>query len=106
MKYLNRIVLRLYKAMGGNMDKKNPVTHWFYFQKKEDLLRFETHVNQIGFSTKVKRLIGETPKEELLLIVGRDEKLNEDVIDFDTEEFSRLAREHHGIYDGWETQIE
>lgn len=41
MKYLNRIVLRLYKAMGGNMDKKNPVTHWFYFQKKEDLLRFE-----------------------------------------------------------------
>ncbi|MEP6261169.1 MAG: ribonuclease E inhibitor RraB [Gillisia sp.] len=106
MKYLNRIVIGLFRAMGGSMKNKHPVTHWFYFQKKEDLLKFENYMNQIGFSTIDKRLARKTPMEHLLLIIGRDEKLNEDSINFDTKEFIKLAKEHHGEYDGWETLIE
>ena len=106
MKYLNRIVIGLFRAMGGSMEKKLPVTHWFFFQKKKDLLKFENYMNQIGFLTIGKRLVRKTPKEQLLLIVGRNEKLNEDSINFDTEEFRKLAKEHHGEYDGWETPIE
>ena len=106
MKYLNRIVIELFRTLGGSMKIKHPVTHWFYFQKKKDLLKFEDYMNQIGFSTMGKRLVRKTPKEQLLLIVGRNEKINEDSINFDTEEFRKLAKEHHGEYDGWETQIE
>ncbi len=106
MDYLNRIVIGLFKAFGGSMEKKCPVTHWFYFQEKENLLKFENYMNQIGFSTHFKRLERETSKEKLLLIIERNEKLNEDSINFDTEEFQRTAKEYHGEYDGWETQID
>ncbi|HSI71049.1 MAG TPA: ribonuclease E inhibitor RraB [Gillisia sp.] len=106
MNYLNRIVIGLFKCLGGNMTKKHPVTHWFYFQNPKDLLKFEDHMNQIGFSTIQKNLKRKTPKEKLLLIVGKTEKINEDSINFDTEEFRKITIQYHGEYDGWETQIE
>ena len=105
MKYLNRMVIALFQAMGGTIGEKTSVTHWFYFQEMEDLLKFEIYMNQIGFSIIGNRLTRETPQEKLLLIVGRSEKLNEDSINFDTKEFIKLANEYNGIYDGWETQI-
>lgn len=88
------------------MKEKHPVTHWFYFQEKKDLLNFEVYMNQIGFSTMGKNLEQKSSNEKFLLIVGRVENLNEDSINFDTEEFRNTAREYNGEYDGWETQIE
>jgi hypothetical protein len=92
MKYLNRIVISLFKSLGGNMRKKHPITHWFYFQEKKDLLKFEVHMNQIGFSTIQRDLERKTPEEQLLLIVGRVEKLNEDSINFDTRRIHQNSR--------------
>jgi regulator of RNase E activity RraB len=106
MKYLNRIVISLFKSLGGNMRKKHPITHWFYFQNQKDLLKFEIHLNQIGFSTIQRDLERKTPEEQLLLIVGRVEKLNEDSINFDIEEFRKIVTQYNGEYDGWETQID
>lgn len=106
MNYLNRLVVGLFQALGGSMEKKRPLTHWFYFQKKEDLLEFEIYMNQIGFSTHFKQIVKENSKEELLLIVERNEKINEDSLNFDTEEFRKTAVAYHGEYDGWETEIE
>ncbi|MCM4160605.1 ribonuclease E inhibitor RraB [Antarcticibacterium flavum] len=106
MKYLNRIVISLFKSLGGNMMEKHPITHWFYFQEKKDLLKFEVHMNQIGFSTMGKDLERKSANDKFLLIVGRVEKLNEDSINFDTEDFIEIAAEYRGEYDGWETQID
>ncbi|WP_168194591.1 ribonuclease E inhibitor RraB [Antarcticibacterium arcticum] len=93
---MNRIVIKLFKTYGGRLTKKRPITHWFYFREKEDLLKFEIHMSQIGFSTHFKELTRKTSKEKLLLIVERNEKLNLDFINFDTEEFQSTARKYRG----------
>lgn len=92
--------------MGGNLNEKHPVTHWFYFQEKLDLLEFETYINEIGFSTLTRDLQRKDKNQELLLIVYHNERINEDSINFDTAEFEKIAKEFHGVYDGWETRID
>lgn len=102
----NKLVLRLFKGLGGNLREKHPVTHWFYFREEQNLTELEKYLNTVGFCTLTKNLKREQEKEKLLLIVVRNEILNEDSLNFDTTEFSKLAEEFQGEYDGWETKIE
>lgn len=93
-------------AFGDDGQQKRSVTHWFYLDKRKDLELFESYSHDIGFETIVKHLRKRKGQQKLLLIVHRVESINLHSINFDTLEFTELAKKYNGNYDGWETSIE
>lgn len=104
-KNANKRVFDFLKKAGDSINEKREVTHWFYFEKFEDAERFEKYANDIGFYTITKQHKAPEYSDNLLLLLGHFEGLNEDQIDFDTMEFFEIAPKYNGIYDGWETSF-
>lgn len=105
-KRANKRIFEILDAFGDDGKKKRAVTHWFYFEKRKDLERFENYAWDIGFHTSVKHLRKRKGFKRLLLIIYRVESLSEVTTEFDTLEFFDLAKKYNGDYDGWETSIE
>lgn len=104
-KKLNATLFKLLKKSGDPLTEKREFTHWFYFEKQEDLEKMEQYAYDIGFHT-VKKEKGKLIGKDFLLVMGIEEKPNLARMDFDYMEFYKKAAEYNGKYDGWETSLE
>jgi len=106
MKRLNRHVIEILNLFGDRFSKKRVVTQWFYFDTLEDLENCEAHLNEIGFTTDFKDHKIRKNFKQLLLIVYKNQSINEDTFNFYFKELTEIAKTYNGDYDGWETSIE
>ena len=100
-------VKRALSENGDDQDAERPIDHWAYFDNKKDAERFakwsqlhgyldvEVFSQKDGLLARTKWLVRMNHHGSVLL----------NDITHHTIKLSNGAREHSGVYDGWETQV-
>ncbi|MCL6502765.1 MAG: DUF695 domain-containing protein [Pirellulales bacterium] len=105
----NQLVVMELTKHGDRLQVPRPVTHYLHFPTSYTRESFAAEAGQIGF--KVADQFEEEDDEdssELLpfwIVIERTDAVQLDVITAVTIELMRLADEHGGRYDGWETPL-
>ncbi|MFV1884606.1 MAG: DUF695 domain-containing protein [Balneola sp.] len=97
-------VIRQLMQAGDNLPKERRVDHWLYFESEKDLNDFAAQIKSKNFTIESKSInIEASPHHQLQ--IWRTDKVDIDTIYLITSELRRLASEHNGVYDGWETFV-
>lgn len=100
----NQRVLEVLEKNGDDLNAERPVTHWSFFKGQQDRQAFLSDALDMGFSIHDLR---EDWSEEhpLVACLERTDHVDYDSINSVVIDLLRLTETHHGIYDGWETQV-
>jgi regulator of RNase E activity RraB len=100
----NRSVLEVLERKGDTLRTPRDIAHWIYFRSNEDREAFKDAVRALEY-----RIQSEAEKTDedypLGLCIVRFQSVKHAEIDDAVIELCRLARTHHGSYDGWETEV-
>lgn len=99
----SRVLSQLMKH-GDTLQPARDVHHWIYFRTAADRAEFVAKTQALGYS-----IVSETEKQDgeraFALRITRDQGVTPGEIDDAVIELFRLAGQHNGDYDGWETRI-
>ncbi|MEL6827271.1 MAG: DUF695 domain-containing protein [Pseudomonadota bacterium] len=100
-------VLRSLEDHGDDQNAERPVEHWVYFDRKKDAESFakwadQTSYKEIDVSRQKNGLLA---RSQWLVRLTHNGTMRLNDITHHTLKLSRRAREHNGLYDGWETQV-
>ncbi len=102
----NRWVVDRLEKFGDDHSIERPVHHWIYFETEKDRDKFMNVVNENGFKQEDTSF---DPDDETgypyMLEISRIDKVDSPAADEYILLLFRLAKEHNGDYDGWETQV-
>lgn len=100
----NERVLEALEKHGDSLELPRPVTHWSFFKTHADRQAFLTSTLELGFSIHNlhENGPGDTP---FVACLERTDHVDYQAINSVVLELFRLTEDHHGIYDGWETQV-
>lgn len=100
----NNRVLDVLEEHGDNLKLPRPVTHWSFFKTDADRHAFLSSTLELGFS--IHYLHEEGPDDTpFVACLERTDHVDYEAINSVVLELLRLTEDHHGIYDGWETQV-
>jgi regulator of RNase E activity RraB len=101
----NRRILDALAAHGDDHETERRVDHWLYFPSEEARAAARETLLAIEF-TVVDEHLHDEPGDEMphTLVVSRVDSVDMRTINGITLELARLAAEHGGRYDGWESQ--
>ena len=102
----NRRVLESLEAHGDRHETPRQVDHWLEFPTEEARAACRDTLVAIEFSVE-DEFLGEEPDDEMphTLVVSRVDSVDSHTINGITLELARLAQEHGGRYDGWESPV-
>lgn len=95
------VVQELIKS-GDPLTQARRVDHWVFFEDEQALARFASAANVMGFGNEPSY----SEEDYLVVLIHRVDKVELESIHKVTEQLHRLAVEHGGEYDGWETSVE
>ena len=101
----NRRTCQALERNGDNLETEREIDHWAYFPDEISRSKFIAKAGELGFgvrTTSEPSDVGETYGVQLF----RLDKPSLDNIDAVTLPLHRIAKEHGGDYDGWETQVQ
>lgn len=99
-------LLDVLRENGDRGDIKRAVAHWSYFQKKSHAKAFALSLLSLGYD-KPRTQKSETPDDGKWLVRSKHEgKMTLRDVSHHSLAHHRLAKQHSGRYDGWETRIE
>lgn len=98
------------RALADNGDDQyaeRPVYHWVYFDRRDDAERFAGWGRQQGYLDVevVRQKSGLLARVKWLVQMNHRGTMVLDDITHHTIKLSNQARDHNGVYDGWETQV-
>ncbi len=104
-KILNHRVLDNLESHGDPLTKERPVFHWLYFKAEKDRKKFRNEIIDLGFNIENESFdqAGEYP---YLIHISRNDKVDYNSLDDYVIHLWKLAKDHNGDYDGWETSVE
>ena len=103
----NRKVLESLERHGDPLTKRRRIDHWMYFERESDVEFVVRALTPLGFEV-AERAPDQAGDERsrIMLQVHREDLPDYRSIDDVTMPLFRLARDHGGEYDGWETSVE
>lgn len=109
----NQSVLQVLQREGDNLTAVRRIDHWLYFPSPETRAKGAEAVVKLGYliqgdETPTESEQAPTEGEQTpswRLQIYRDDSVEPATIDAATIELFRLAQEHGGAYDGWETFV-
>ncbi|HNO76436.1 MAG TPA: DUF695 domain-containing protein [Phycisphaerae bacterium] len=87
---------------GDSLVQSRRVDHWVFFEDESALDKFASAADSLGFGVESS----DTVEDRLVLQIHRVDKVDLESIHLVTEQLHRLADDHGGEYDGWETSVE
>jgi uncharacterized protein (TIGR01619 family) len=100
----NQHVLEALRKNGDDLSQERPVTHWSFFKTQQDRQAFLSEALEMGFS--IHDLHEDWDEEyPLVACLERADYVDHDSINSVVIDLLRLTENHHGTYDGWETQV-
>lgn len=100
----NRKVLEVLKQKNDTLKTPRDVCHWIYFRTEVDRAEFWDAVSPLDYRVQ-SQCQSDRSDFPFGLCVVRFQSVNPTELDNAAIELFRLARKHHGDYDGWETQV-
>jgi len=97
----NRRVIDNLQGHGDDLSRPRETDHWAYFRNPGDAAAFRTAAREKGYRLRQESVVQGRIKVQLY----RQEHVDQEAIDASTLALSRLAKAHHGSYDGWETFV-
>ena len=101
----NRRVVFQLSQHGDALTELRPVEHWIYFKTESGREAYWNKVNELGFELVKMSRYEENGEYPYMLRIVREDKVDYDSVDDYVLPLWRLAAEHDGNYDGWETGI-
>jgi hypothetical protein len=102
----NRRLLETLAADGDVHELPRKVDHWFAFSDETARAACRDTLAAIEFAIEDEsRSEDESEALPFALVVSRADSVDSHTINGITIELSRLAREHHGRYDGWQCDV-
>lgn len=98
------IIKNLLEA-GDQLKTQRRVDHWLYFPTESDMEKCKEAIKQLKYSIDSFGKINDTSMA-FELKISRIDKVDIDSIYPITSELRKLAKDHNGKYDGWETTVE
>ncbi len=99
----DKSVVEALEQHGDPLIASRRVDHWVYFPSAAKRSAYAQHVTRLGFE-----IVGpedESDDSTFRLQIHRIDSVQLEAIHEVTEELSRLAQNHEGEYDGWETSV-
>jgi hypothetical protein len=88
---------------GDTLSAERNVDHWVFFECSNDRAAFRNAVEQSGFSVDAEYIAeGDQP---YAIQISRSHAVTPDIIDDVVLGLYRLAKQHDGNYDGWESEV-
>jgi uncharacterized protein (TIGR01619 family) len=100
----NQKVVDQLEEAGDNLEKPRPVDHWLYFRTEKDRDAFIESIKIDGFKIESTDLVQESEYPHQLKI-SNITAVDIDIISTVTLKLNKIAKEHNGDYDGWETVV-
>ncbi len=97
------LVKRLQES-GDNLQIPRRVEHFIYFKEEGELNCFKLACEELGFKMNSAKFV-DNQSAPYELVVYRREQVELNFIHPVANELRNLAKEHDGIYDGWETVV-
>jgi hypothetical protein len=101
----NRRVLEALAERGDSHETPRSVDHWLEFPTAESRDACRDTLLAIEFQLRDEHLIEEADDMPYRLVVSREDSVDSHTINGITLELARLADEHGGRYDGWESAV-
>ena len=99
----NRRMLESLAEQGDVHDLPRKIEHWLYFADEASRAACREALVSAGFAVEDESLSEEEGDElPFHLVVARVDKVDSHSINGITIDLARLAREHDGVYDGWD----
>jgi uncharacterized protein (TIGR01619 family) len=100
----NRSLLDVLEQKGDTLTSPRDIFHWIYFRTKNDLDAFWDSIRPLEYRMQSQP---DNPNSEFPfgLCIARFQSVKRDDVDEAVVELFRRAKEFHGDYDGWETEI-
>lgn len=100
----NRSVLDILERKGDTLDAPRDIFHWIYFRTNSDREAFWAVIQLLSYclQSKPEKTGDDFP---FGLCIVRFQSVKQDDIDEAVLELFRCAKEFHGDYDGWETEV-
>lgn len=99
----NRRMLESLAEQGDVHELPRKIEHWLYFVDEAARAACKEALVTRGFAVEDESLSDEEGDEQpVQLVVSRVDKVDSHTINGITIELARLAREHDGVYDGWD----
>ncbi|ARS37053.1 DUF695 domain-containing protein [Pontibacter actiniarum] len=102
----NRKVIDSLEEHGDNLSRERAIHHWIFFKTEADRQAYVTGVEQEGFSVVASDYDEELEAYPFRLHIKHTDKVDWTSIDKTVLHLWRLAKQHNGDYDGWETSAE
>lgn len=103
----NRHVIESLQKQGDSLKTPRAVSHWIYFNARENLAKFVAETEKRGFRTIQATETDAADAERCCCaIVERVDRVDWDSVNEVTLSMYRLAHQLGGDYDGWETSVE
>jgi len=100
----NRKVLDALQKRGDALKLPRDISHWVYFRAAEDRANFRNAVRKLQYRVRSESELGGRDYPLGICIV-RFQSIQPAEVDDAVIELYRLAKECHGDYDGWETEV-
>ena len=97
-------VIDILQNLDANLNKKRPVTFWFYSETESKLYRTADMLKKDHY--EIQYCGKSTISNEWLLIAEKEISPSPEIIEHLFYHFEELAQEMGIIFDGWETRIE
>ncbi|MBF9254376.1 DUF695 domain-containing protein [Pontibacter sp. 172403-2] len=101
----NTRLMQQLEEQGDQAYVPRKITHWLYFKTATDRAAVLQALTAQNYTLE---LAEEEPKEEVYpqkLVISRQNKADDETINEVTMELFRLAQQHNGEYDGWESPV-
>ncbi len=95
----NRRVVDNLQSHGDDLSRPRETDHWACFANPGDAAAFRTATREQGYRVRKESVV----QGRIRVQVYRVEHVDQEAIDASTLALFRLAKAHHGSYDGWET---
>jgi regulator of RNase E activity RraB len=101
----NRQVLKALTDRGDDLSEPRGIHHWIYFESADDREGFAKAAGKIGFLARELKSDKSGEARPWGIHAYRVDSVRPNDIDAVCYELFTLAEQHHGDYDGWETQV-
>ncbi len=102
---MDQMVINQLAQHGDPLSVPRDVQHFAYFGDDASARQFADKLKMEGFRITIEEAAEPAPGAEICVIANRDDPATPEAIMPITSRLLALAKEHGGVYDGWEAQL-
>lgn len=104
-RFWDQMVINELQRSGDPLTPPRDVRHYAYFPDEPSAQRYASALRTERFTVRVEPSANPSPGGEICVIANRDDPATPEAIMPITSRLLALAKEHGGVYDGWEAQL-